>query len=84
MTECTCGASIDGKWADVHDARCPAVAHVKTDEQAIDGAWERHKAARAPDWPPAGSAIGLPDGARGRGSTGQTWEVKNGQWVRLF
>lgn len=44
-TECTCGASVDGKWADVHDKRCPAVAHIKSDQQLIDDAWEKHKAA---------------------------------------
>jgi hypothetical protein len=35
-----------------------------------------------PDWPPQISAVGLPDGERRYGSTGQSFEVKNGQWVR--
>ena len=37
-----------------------------------------------PDWPPRMSAIGLREGTLCRGSTGQTWEVRNGQWARLF
>lgn len=36
-----------------------------------------------PDWPPMRSATGLPDGEQGHGSTGQLFEVKNGQWVRV-
>lgn len=35
------------------------------------------------DWPPQGSAIGLPDGVQRQGSTGQWFEVKNGEWVRV-
>ncbi len=35
-----------------------------------------------PDWPPRGSAVGLPDGEFKYGSTGQLFEVKNGQWIR--
>jgi hypothetical protein len=35
-----------------------------------------------PDWPPQGSAIGLPDGTQRHGSTGQLFEVKNGRWER--
>lgn len=38
---------------------------------------------QTPDWPPKGSAIGLPDGTQQRGSTGQLFEVRNGQWVRV-
>ena len=37
----------------------------------------------APDWPPAASAYGLQEGYRRHGSTGQLFEVKNGQWVRV-
>lgn len=36
-----------------------------------------------PDWMPRASAIGLPDGHQRHGSTGQLWEVRNGQWVRI-
>ena len=36
-----------------------------------------------PDWPPRVSAIGLPDGHRRFGSTGQLFEVRNGQWMRI-
>jgi hypothetical protein len=36
-----------------------------------------------PDWPPARSAIGLQDGERHYGSTGQLFEVRNQQWVRV-
>lgn len=36
-----------------------------------------------PDWPPQASAIGLPEGERRYGSTGQLFEVKNGRWERL-
>jgi len=35
-----------------------------------------------PDWPPRISASKLPDGTRRRGSTGQLFEVCNGQWIR--
>lgn len=38
---------------------------------------------RQPDWPPRRSAVGLPDGERRHGSTGQLFEVKNGRWERL-
>jgi hypothetical protein len=54
------------------------------DKARIDAAWDRHKRAGEPDWPPRISAVGLPDGYLQRGSTGQTFEVKNGQWVRIF
>jgi len=38
----------------------------------------------APDWPPQASAIGLPEGHRRFGSTGQLWEVKAGRWERVL
>ena len=44
---------------------------------------ENHQNDPAPDWQPQGSARGLPDGEQRRGSTGQLWEAKNGQWVRV-
>ena len=56
----------------------------ETDQARINAAWERHKRAGEPDWPPRMSAIGLREGSLARGSTGQTWEARNGQWVRLF
>ena len=40
------------------------------------------KEEQTPDWPPASSAVGLADGVRRYGSTGQLWEVKGGQWIR--
>lgn len=54
------------------------------DKARIDAAWERHKRAGEPDWPPRMSAIGLREGSLCRGSTGQTFEVRDGQWVRMF
>lgn len=36
-----------------------------------------------PDWPPARSAHGLQDGMQAYGSTGQLFEVKNSQWIRV-
>jgi len=36
-----------------------------------------------PDWPPRASASVFPDGHQSYGSTGQLFEVKNGQWVRV-
>lgn len=36
-----------------------------------------------PDWPPRASAIGLPEGEKRRGGTGQLWQVREGRWVRL-
>lgn len=54
------------------------------DKARIEAAWELHKRAGGPDWPPRMSAVGLPDGHLCRGSTGQTFEVRNGQWTRLF
>lgn len=39
--------------------------------------------AAAPDWPPQVSAIGRPEGERRCGSTGQLFEARNGQWVRV-
>lgn len=38
---------------------------------------------RAPDWPPAASAIGRPAGERAYGSTGQLFESTGQQWVRV-
>lgn len=35
------------------------------------------------DWPPRASAVDLPDGERRRGSTGQMFEAKGGQWIWL-
>lgn len=37
----------------------------------------------APDWPPQISAIGLAKGEQRHGSTGQLFEARNGQWVRI-
>lgn len=37
----------------------------------------------APDWPPQGSAWRFQEGHRQHGSTGQLFEVQNGQWVRI-
>lgn len=37
----------------------------------------------APDWPPQDSAASYPEGTRKYSSTGQEWQVRNGQWVRL-
>lgn len=37
----------------------------------------------APDWPPVSSAPEVNDGERRYGSTGQLWQARNGQWVRL-
>lgn len=54
------------------------------DKQMIEAAWERHKKAGEPDWPPRMSALGLPNHYLCRGSTGQTFEAINGQWVRIF
>lgn len=56
----------------------------ETEQAMIDAAWERHKRAGDPDWPPRMSAVGLRDHTLCRGSTGQTWEVRNGQWVRMY
>lgn len=53
-----------------------------TDQQAPArplGSFE--EAPGAPDWPPRGSAIRLPDGHRQHGSTGQLWEVQGGRWA---
>ena len=36
-----------------------------------------------PDWPPSSSAAAHPEGTRKYGSTGQLWQVRSGQWVRL-
>jgi hypothetical protein len=54
------------------------------DRARIDAAWERHKRAGEPNWPPRMSAADLREGSLARGSTGQTWEVRNGQWARIF
>jgi hypothetical protein len=37
----------------------------------------------APDWPPPQSATAFKDGTTTQGSTGQWFEVKHGQWVRV-
>lgn len=37
----------------------------------------------APDWPSKASASDYPEGTRKAGSTGQVWQVRDGQWVRL-
>jgi hypothetical protein len=49
-----------------------------------DLASEGFKRAVAPDRPPRKSARGLRDGTLCRGATGQTFEVRNGEWVRPF
>ncbi len=36
-----------------------------------------------PDWPPPQSAFLLDEGTRKYGSTGQLWQVRNRQWVRI-
>lgn len=38
----------------------------------------------SPDWPPVHSAWQLPEGKRRYGSTGQLWEVRGQQWVRII
>lgn len=35
-----------------------------------------------PDWPPQGSAVGLPDGTARFGSTGQSFVARGGRWER--
>ena len=42
------------------------------------------KPTEMPDCPPQTSALGLPDGAWGYGSTGQLFEAKDGQWIRCL
>ena len=37
----------------------------------------------APNWMPAASARGLPEGERRYSSVGQLWQVRDGQWVRI-
>jgi len=37
----------------------------------------------APDWPPRDSAWEYPEGTQKYGSTGQLFEVRNKQWVRV-
>lgn len=37
----------------------------------------------ADDWSPAAMAAAYAEGTRKYGSTGQLWEVRNGQWVRV-
>lgn len=54
------------------------------DKAMIDAAWELHKQAGEPDWPPRMSAIGLRVGTLCNGSIGQLFEAVNGQWVRRF
>lgn len=54
------------------------------DKQMIDAAWEAHKQAGEPDWPPRMSASDVRDGTLCNGSTGQLFEAKDGQWVRKF
>jgi hypothetical protein len=44
---------------------------------------EEGEDAPAPEWPPQGSAIGVPDGERRHGSTGQMFEAREGRWVRV-
>ncbi len=36
-----------------------------------------------PDWPPASTAVGEPEGTRRYGSTGQLFEVRGQRWVRV-
>lgn len=36
-----------------------------------------------PDWPPRISALGIPNGTRRKGSTGQTFEARDGSWLRI-
>jgi hypothetical protein len=42
-----------------------------------DGNWDK------PDWMPQYSASSYPEGTIKSGSTGQRWQVRGGQWVRL-
>lgn len=37
----------------------------------------------ARDWPPRSSAVGLVNGTRRHGSTGQLFEAQDGQWSRM-
>lgn len=43
----------------------------------------REDDSRAPDWEPRGSAVGVPNGERRNGSTGQVFEARDGRWVRV-
>lgn len=38
---------------------------------------------KAPDWPPRMSASDVPDREQRHGSTGQLFEARNKQWVRI-
>lgn len=55
----------------LHDAMKTAVSCLKDGREML------------PDWPPRISAIGLKDGHRRFGSTGQLFEVRGGSWVRI-
>ncbi len=35
MSECDCGAAVEGKWADIHAPSCPAVSLVAEIEELI-------------------------------------------------
>jgi len=43
---------------------------------------DKSEAVPSYDWMPRESAVGLPEGTRKQGSTGQWWEVRSGQWMR--
>lgn len=77
MRNYDCGAATEGKWADIHHPNCPALL-TPTENEEIERALDR-----MPDWPPTGSAFGLPEGHRQHGSTGQLFEARNGCWERV-
>lgn len=77
MKNCDCGAATEGKWADIHHPSCPALL-TPAENELIEGALDR-----MPDWPPLVSAIGIPDGERRHGSTGQLFESRRGRWKRV-
>jgi len=77
MRECDCGAATEGKWADIHHPKCLALLSPAENEH-IESALDR-----MPDWPPQSSAVGLRDGERRHGSTGQLFEVHDGRWERV-
>ena len=78
--------------AEREDALCFYFSRKPTDEEMrfLHEAMEREtgnlhprKLDFLPDWPPRISAIGLKDGHRRFGSTGQLFEVRDGRWVRI-
>lgn len=62
---------------------CMKMAELEGDAEISAGSPFHPLRLAEPDWPPSSSAAEMPEGTLKYSSTGQLFEAKGGQWVRV-